>query len=236
MLTYSKNKQRGEELYDPSVKTIFVLSESYLGFLDSFIDWQKKNNIDIRNKQGLDAGCGLGANALLLADMGINMIGLDYSGKAIERASNLAAKTKNRNKVSFLEHDLTKKLPVKERSVDFVFDIFTTSCIKGETSRELALSNMISVLKKGGYLITTQVYIGYDLMAKEVEDYPGDEKSSTFERGEGPQTKVYDSKELLSLYQHKLTQVIYKKLYPNPRGIKLTHQPVYLFGIFKNDL
>lgn len=235
MLSYSQNKQIWNKLYDPSVKGAFKISEQYLGLLNFFIDWQKKEKIDLNNKIGLDVGCGLGANILFLAEKGLIMTGLDYSKKAIERATELAEKSRLAGKITYAVHDVTKKLPIRANSVDFIFDVFTTSSIKGESNRQATLLNLTNALKKGGYLVTLQVYDGFESMAKEVKEHPGDEPGSALEMGSGPQTKVFSGQGLLSFYQQKLTKVIFKEQYLGPNNSGRIYRPVYLAGIFKQN-
>lgn len=233
MLTDLQNKQRWESCYNLSANSGLEMREEYLGLLDPFMSWLKKEKVNLKNYKGLNAGCGSGANTLFLAEKGLNMISLDYSKRAINRATKLAEKAKLTDKVFYLVHDLTKKLPLKANSVDFVFDLFTTSSIKGELNRQAALTNMVSVLKKGGYLITFQFYIEYKPMVKEITDHPGDEPNSAFVSGKGPQIKLFSAEELLAFYKQRLTKVIFRKQDTAPRSVINSSQPVYLFGVFK---
>jgi len=68
----------------------------------------------------LDAGCGLGRNSLCLAELGCNVLGVDISAHAIERARQKAS-SKN-NSARFLQADLCQ-LSGYENHFDAVVDI-----------------------------------------------------------------------------------------------------------------
>ena len=61
--------------------------------------------------RALDLGCGEGADAIWLGEQGWQVIGVDVSAVALERAGRHAAETGVADRVSFERHDLASSLP-----------------------------------------------------------------------------------------------------------------------------
>jgi ubiquinone/menaquinone biosynthesis C-methylase UbiE len=87
-----------EESYKRGENFIFYPKEEVVKFINRYV--VKRKNIDefipILTKQppikGLDLGCGIGRNTILLEEFGILAYGIDISKKAIETAKKLAVK------------------------------------------------------------------------------------------------------------------------------------------------
>lgn len=71
--------------------------------------------------RALDIGCGTGTHAVWLASQGFDVLGVDISGRAIERAEERAAATSIATRCSFDMLDFLSDPPSGE-SFDFVFD------------------------------------------------------------------------------------------------------------------
>jgi ubiquinone/menaquinone biosynthesis C-methylase UbiE len=68
-----------------------------------------------------DIGCGTGRHALRLAQRGAKVTALDFSSKMLNKArEKLASLTPGSPQIHFVEHDLSHRLPLSDRSFDRV--------------------------------------------------------------------------------------------------------------------
>ena len=97
-------------------------------------------------KRALDIGCGLGGNAVWLAENGWSVTAVDYSSVAIEKPNNLA--TKRGVQVEFLVADASTYRPLEsfELVISFFIQLFPEA-------RAAMLGNMSRALTPGGTLL-----------------------------------------------------------------------------------
>jgi len=95
----------------------------------------------------LELGCGDGERAKLLRNFGLKVTGIDVSVDNI-----VAARKKNINGATFLEHDMRLKFPFVKQ--DYVFNFFSSfGYYKTFIEHEIVLYNISDALKDGGYLM-----------------------------------------------------------------------------------
>jgi len=100
----------------------------------------------------LDVGCGEGRNALWLASLGWQVVGLDFSGVALERAATLARK--RALDVSWQQADLTAWHPTAQVALVLIAYVHLPAA-----ERRQLLTTSRSAVLPGGYLLL----IGHDL-------------------------------------------------------------------------
>jgi SAM-dependent methyltransferase len=114
-----------------------------------FLKWlRRERNVDIYSMHVLDAGCGVGKNALYLAELGNTVTGLDFAENAIQEAKKRAEREDY--KVTFQVGDLEHRLPLADASQDVILDVMTSNSLS-EAGRENFIQECARVLKKGGY-------------------------------------------------------------------------------------
>lgn len=102
--------------------------------------------------KALDVACGEGRNAILLAEQGWDVTGIDFSDTGIEKAGKIAAK--RGVDVTWIAEDVsTWTLPVEEFDLVAVLYLHT-----GEEERKLWLKNVLDSVKPSG----TFIYIAHD--------------------------------------------------------------------------
>ena len=95
----------------------------------------------------LDAGCGRGRHASILADLGLETTGIDLSHRNIEEAKKL-----ENDKLNFVQGDIRTSLP--HAHFDLVLNLFTSFGYDEDDAANLEfLKAMISALKPGGMLL-----------------------------------------------------------------------------------
>ncbi|KPK67964.1 methyltransferase type 11 [candidate division TA06 bacterium SM1_40] len=119
--------------------------------------------------QGLDAGCGIGSHALLLADAvspAGHVTGLDISPDFLARAEETAGKSGLSERVSFQKGDV-KELPFDDNSFDWIWSVDCVGYPAGESVS--LLDELVRVTKPGGTVAilgwsSQQLLPGYALL------------------------------------------------------------------------
>jgi len=102
--------------------------------------------------QGLDAGCGMGLQCLLLAEeIGFtgHVTGLDISPKMLDHARKIVNDAGLSEKISFHEGDVTN-IPFKNNTFDWVWSVDCAGYGTGEPL--LSLKELARVVKPGGFV------------------------------------------------------------------------------------
>ncbi|MDD5456779.1 MAG: class I SAM-dependent methyltransferase [Candidatus Margulisbacteria bacterium] len=137
-------KDKWEESYTRYENHIFFPKEEVVKFLNRFI--RKKigpkefaDKLDFsKTVRGLDLGCGIGSNTLLMHEFGIEAYGVDISAKAVETAQDLAkSRGIPESAVHFQVVDGVT-LPF----ADNYFDVLVCDSVLDSMSFEIALQNM----------------------------------------------------------------------------------------------
>ena len=105
----------------------------------------KKYGLD-KNSKILDIGCGEGSTLLNLNDESNKLYGMDISEEAIELSKN------NLTDATYFLGDITKKETLPAQKFDL---IICSEVLEHITDDDIAIENLSSLLKKGGYLIIT---------------------------------------------------------------------------------
>ncbi|MHB1456306.1 MAG: class I SAM-dependent methyltransferase [Armatimonadota bacterium] len=111
----------------------------------------------------LDLGCGGGEIAILLAQHGWKVVGIDYSETAIEMAHENAQGLNL--PVEFIVGDATKVLPVDPKSFSLVLDNGVLHCLTNYADRIAFLKNAYNALDVNGTIfsvnMTSEGYLNY---------------------------------------------------------------------------
>jgi len=113
--------------------------------------------------RALDLGCGEGADALWLAEHGWQVLGVDVSATALQRATEAASERNLLDSIDFQCHDLNESFP--EGAFDLVSAQFLQSPVRLE--RGVALRRAAERLTSGGLLLivdhgSTPPWAGHD--------------------------------------------------------------------------
>ncbi len=82
-----------------------------------------------KNARVLDIGCGTGALAFCLNEMGYRVTGVDASPKMVE----MAQKNNKAAKINFLVADVLKGLPYKDKSFDLIMSSYVAHGLQRES-------------------------------------------------------------------------------------------------------
>ena len=100
----------------------------------------------------LDLGCGVGGNALWLAQRGWQMTAVDISRNALERAAAHAASADILDLIDFQQHDLARTFPAG--AFDLVYALYLQSPIA--FPRERVLQAAAAAVAPGGLLLIVE--------------------------------------------------------------------------------
>jgi SAM-dependent methyltransferase len=129
-------------------------SSSVRWFIDNLVHIDATYAID----GALDIGCGAGRNSLFLAENGMNVVGIDRSSVAIERAKQAASESSF--PATFLHHDLNDGLPFEAASQGAAIDTFVFFHLERTAQRTAYLEELLRVLRPGGFLLLTLATTG----------------------------------------------------------------------------
>ncbi|HEY9680530.1 MAG TPA: class I SAM-dependent methyltransferase [Oculatellaceae cyanobacterium] len=101
-------------------------------------------------KQILEIGCGTGSNAIWMAERGASVLATEISPTAIELAKKKIENNKSL-KLEFRLADIIESSPVKEGTIDFVFDRGVYHVMPDDDSREIFIDRVAGALKNGGF-------------------------------------------------------------------------------------
>jgi 2-polyprenyl-3-methyl-5-hydroxy-6-metoxy-1,4-benzoquinol methylase len=120
--------------------------ECYRQRLGTVLSWLRCLNLPV-NSMILDAGCGAGRFVQDAANLGYNVIGMDYSHGMTVKASRIRSREVNLN-VAFLQGDV-ESLPIKNSTFDVIVCLGVVTYLKSEDD---ALHELARILKPGGVL------------------------------------------------------------------------------------
>lgn len=116
-------------------------------YLQSVLDRIKP----VPNAKMLEIGCGTGPASCFLAQQGYDVDGFDVSETAIEIAR---VNAKNRKlDISYSVNDICSISKIESDTYDVIIDGHCMHCITYDSDRHAALTNVLRLLKKGGYFI-----------------------------------------------------------------------------------
>lgn len=103
----------------------------------------------------MDAGCGKGRHAIILASLGFDVTGIDLSFENIEEA-----KTHETDKLHFFQHDL--RLPFWMNYFHYTFNLFTSfGYFKTEREHYNAIRTIANSIKPNGVLVLDYLNVPY---------------------------------------------------------------------------
>lgn len=104
---------------------------------------------DLTPGRALDLGCGEGADAVWLAERGWDVVAVDISDTALDRARGAAKSRGVADRIEFRQMDLSDAFP------DGAFDLISSQFLHSTVylDRQNALCNALAALRRGGHLI-----------------------------------------------------------------------------------
>ena len=121
-------------------------------YADMLFDYLKREAIYMRGTRVLDVGCGDGRFSRRLAEMGLQVISIDFSPVAVERAQKRVRDSGLEKSITVLQEDLTK-LNMTEK-----FDgVFCHGVLMHIPDQEAAISNIFNVLNEGGRVVFSEL-------------------------------------------------------------------------------
>jgi SAM-dependent methyltransferase len=123
----------------------------------------------------LDLGCGNGRNLIyIVQNYGMRGVGYDISDEAIK----IATRASESLPITYTARSIEGIIDLPDQSVDIVLDMMTSHFLR-EREREVLRSEIVRVLKPGGWLFFKSFLSEEDMHVKRLlKDYPADEKDS----------------------------------------------------------
>lgn len=145
---YKKLKGKNLSFWGESRESSETFENFYMReYLESVLDRIKP----LPNAKMLEIGCGTGPASCFLAQQGYDVDGFDVSETAIEIAR---VNAKNRNlDINYSVNDICSISEIESGTYDVVVDGHCMHCITYDSDRHAALTNVLRLLKRGGYFI-----------------------------------------------------------------------------------
>lgn len=168
-----------QSAWDQEYKTQKLLSPSNVPHADvvRFLRWLKKEHkkggepLDMEEIRVLDLGSGTGRNSYYFAEQGADVLGMEFSQKALDIAHKIARH--GELSIEYRLQDIGTRYHLPDASVDIALDV-TSSNSLSDAGREVYLKELNRVLVPGGYLFLRALSFESDVHAKElVKRFPG---------------------------------------------------------------
>lgn len=145
---YRKLKEKGLSFWGESSESSETFENFYMKeYLESVLALIKP----VPNTKVLEIGCGTGPASCFLAQHGYDVDGFDVSETAIKIARGIA---RDRNlDISYSVNDICSISEIESCIYDVVVDGHCMHCITYDSDRHAALTNVLRLLKSGGYFI-----------------------------------------------------------------------------------
>lgn len=142
-----------EDFYDENIYTMWYPGEPTIRLLGKL-----SKSIDLKGLNGLDIGCGVGRNTILMSNMGLKAHGIDISKNAIKLAKKNAD---NKGvKAKFIAYD-GKTFPFKDSFFDVIISIGVLDHMPMKDALDL-MEEIKRTLKPNG-VIELDIHSIYDL-------------------------------------------------------------------------
>jgi len=152
-------------------------------------------------KKFLDLGCGNGRNAIPLAHMGYEVVGMDTSEVALKQARNTLALENEevQKRARFISGSMGQPLPFKDSEFDVVMDITTFDILIKPEEIECHRDEVERVLKNNGYFLYYDMAeddpYSLDLLAKSPDKDKGIIYTPT-----GIPFKIYSADDIMEIF------------------------------------
>lgn len=156
---------------------------------------------DKEHTSGLELGCGKGRNVIWLAQQKVNMSGFDFSPTAIAEAKERAHAAGVGDEASFLVQDATQRWAYDDNVFDFGIDCFATTDIESKEGRAFAISEMLRVIKPGGYFLAYLLSTEDEFHKEMIQKSPADERNAFLHPTTGKFEKTYDEQDIHDTYK-----------------------------------
>lgn len=200
-ITHEEQQERWDKEHKtPNVLPQMDSSKGSSGVV-KFLEWLKAAGKNTEELSGMEMCCGKGRNVIWFAQQGAHTIGIDFSPAAIAEAQKRAKDAGVEDKTRFIVQDATLPYPIDPNSLDFAFDCFGSTDIESKEGRIAALSNLIQVLKPGGYLMVYLLSSDDEFQNEMISKSPGPDAGSFIHTVNGKYEKSFTEDEVKNFYK-----------------------------------
>jgi len=150
----------------------------------------------------LDVGCGNGRNLVYLSKtFGVKGIGIDISKEAVAQAEDMSKGLP----LEYKCQSIADPLLLEDRSCDMALDMMTSHVLNSE-KRERLLSEIVRVLKPGGWFFFKTFLLDEDRHAERLlRENSGDEEGTYLHPKSGTPEHVFTEEEIMKIFEPYFT-------------------------------
>lgn len=192
-----------EKVWDAEYKNPKLVSgtlEPQLDFKHFIKYWRKSTKQDLADACVLDLGSGIGKHALFLAERGAQVVGMEISGTAIQKARAATRERGYEPLVTYQKQSVGAAYPFPDAHFDLVIDVLTSNSLRaGE--RDVYVQESARVLKPGGWMFVKILCLDGDANARALlEKFPAAESGMYRMPGLGLEEHVFTEQEFKNFY------------------------------------
>lgn len=159
---------------------------------------RRKEGLVIKGARVLDLGSGVGKNAIHLAKLGSDVVGIELSQTALDISKQRMLEEKTR--VDFRRGSIGKPFDLEDASIDLILDIMSSNSLN-DKERQTYLEESHRVLKPTGHMIVRGLCKDGDKNAKElVKKHPGRERDTYVMPGMELTERVFTREDFIATY------------------------------------
>lgn len=179
--------------------------------------------------KALDMGCGEGRNSIYLAQLGYEVVGIDFVHSAIEKAKQKAEEKKL--EINFIEQSLSELIPLPDESFDLIIDMMVMHSLHKE-DRTVYHSEVQRLLKPNGSFLFYTIAVESPEAERLFTEHPGPEEYSYIIPETGAFEKAFTKEDLTKA----LPILKVEKLQDFTFDVKFgesTFQRVFYYGVMR---
>lgn len=142
----------------------------------------------------VDMGCGNGRNSIYLANMGIDVIALDFSTEAVSRTKERISRSSVGGSIEVMLADITAGLPLTDDSVDLVVDSYFSCHLIEEASLNNYFDEVRRILASDGKLYWAGLGVADEYYQSVANSHPAE--NVIVDPLNGIPKKLYDARNL----------------------------------------
>lgn len=186
-----------EEEY--GIKRLMTGSKPTKSFL-RWIKYLRKHGIDITGMRALDLGSGEGKNAIYLAEIGLQVHGIEIASNAVGTAQKTVSNLGLTEQIFIKQGSIGEPFAFADNFFDLIIDVTSSNSLT-EAERAIYLSQSARVLKPGGQMFVRALCKDGDRNAKQLlHDCPGYEQDTYIIPEWGQTERVFLESDIRELY------------------------------------
>ena len=238
MSSKSENLSGPGRAWDQEYGEIRAYTTSYRGDIDRgvrFLLGYLKTRRETIDGPIVDCGCGIGRNAIPLAQAGHQVIGLEHSAVALDLLQERLGESTLTGTLTTQQHDLNEPLPIEDDFAAAVLDITAVDNLVDMELRRGYGREVGRILMPGGVVIVVTFACNDGYYGPWLESSPWREESVVEDPNTGIRNKLFTANELDAVFAPPLVREVGSTLVFIDDAAGVTWTRRFLIHIYRNQ-